>query len=51
METRQRPRGRLRVDMPLTLAREYVILALPRFLTQFPDVTLQLSFRTGWWTW
>ena len=44
VETRQRPRGRLRVDMPLTLAREYVIPALPRFLTQFPDVTLQLSF-------
>ena len=44
VETRQRPRGRLRVDMPLTLAREYVIPALPRFLAQFPDVTLQLSF-------
>jgi LysR family transcriptional regulator for bpeEF and oprC len=30
--------------MPLTLAREYVIPALPRFLAQYPDVTLQLSF-------
>lgn len=44
VETRQRPRGRLRVDMPLALAREYVLPALPRFLAQYPDVTLQLSF-------
>jgi LysR family transcriptional regulator, regulator for bpeEF and oprC len=43
VETRQRPRGRLRVDMPLALGREYVIPALPRFLAQYPDVTVQVS--------
>ncbi len=43
VETRQRPRGRLRVDMPLALGREYILPALPRFLAQYPDVTLQVS--------
>lgn len=43
VETRQRPRGRLRVDMPLALGREYIVPALPRFLAQYPDVTLQIS--------
>ena len=43
VETRQRPRGRLRVDMPLAVGREYIIPALPRFLAQYPDVTVQVS--------
>lgn len=42
--TNQRPRGRLRVDMPAVFGREYVIPALPRFLAQYPDILLQISF-------
>ena len=43
VETRQRPRGRLRVDLPLALGRDYIVPALPRFLAQFPDVSLHVS--------
>lgn len=43
--TSQRPRGRLRVDMPQSLGREYVIPALPRFLAQYPEIMLQVSFN------
>jgi LysR family transcriptional regulator, regulator for bpeEF and oprC len=41
--TNKNPRGRLRVDMPLSLARDYIVPALPRFLTQYPDISLQVS--------
>lgn len=44
--TSQRPRGRLRVDMPSAFARQYVIPALPRFLAQYPDITLQVSLTS-----
>jgi DNA-binding transcriptional LysR family regulator len=43
--TSQRPRGRLRVDMPHALARDFVIPALPRFLAQYPEITLQISLN------
>jgi len=43
VETRQRPRGRLRVDLPLSFGRDYVVPALPRFLAQYPDVSLHVS--------
>jgi len=43
--TSQRPRGRLRVDMPGAFGREYVVPALPRFLAKYPDITLQLSMN------
>jgi LysR family transcriptional regulator for bpeEF and oprC len=43
VETRQRPRGLLRVDMPLQLGRDYIVPALPRFLAQYPDVSLHVS--------
>jgi LysR family transcriptional regulator for bpeEF and oprC len=41
--TSHRPRGRLRVDMPTAFGREYVLPALPRFLAQYPEITLQVS--------
>jgi LysR family transcriptional regulator for bpeEF and oprC len=41
--TNQNPRGRLRVDMPLSLARDYIVPALPRFLAQYPDISLHVS--------
>ena len=38
-----RPRGRLRVDMPTTLARTRIIPALPAFLARHPEIELELS--------
>jgi LysR family transcriptional regulator, regulator for bpeEF and oprC len=35
-----KPQGRLRVDMPVALARSHVIPALPRFCAQYPEVTV-----------
>lgn len=37
------PRGRLRVDLPATLARVVVIPALPDFLDRYPDIDLELG--------
>jgi LysR family transcriptional regulator for bpeEF and oprC len=39
----QTPRGTLRVDMPGLVSRLYVAPQLPRFLAQYPDITLQAS--------
>jgi len=36
-------RGRLRVDMPVTIARDVVIPNLPAFLQRYPQLTLELS--------
>jgi len=36
-------RGRLRVDMPLSLAREVVLPRLPEFLAQHPELHVELS--------
>jgi LysR family transcriptional regulator for bpeEF and oprC len=35
---RSTPRGRLRVDMPVTLGRQHIVPALPRFAAQYPDI-------------
>lgn len=35
--------GRLRVDMPVAIARNVVIPKLPAFLQQFPGIELELS--------
>ncbi len=32
------PRGRLRIDMPVTLGRQHIIPAMPRFAAQYPEV-------------
>lgn len=37
------PSGTLRVDMPGLVSRLYVSPALPRFLAQYPDITLRAS--------
>ena len=37
------PRGPLRVDMQGTLARFFVIPALPQFIARYPDISLNLS--------
>ncbi|KAA9002706.1 LysR family transcriptional regulator [Affinibrenneria salicis] len=40
---RQQPSGRVRIDMPHSLAREVVIPALPAFYRRYPQMTLVLS--------
>ncbi|MFJ4195703.1 LysR substrate-binding domain-containing protein [Pseudomonas sp. NPDC089534] len=37
------PKGRLRVDMQGTLARHFVIPALPQFMARYPDIELSIS--------
>nr|WP_225934194.1 LysR family transcriptional regulator [Pseudomonas azerbaijanoccidentalis] len=37
------PKGRLRVDLHGTLARHYVIPALPQFMARYPDIGLSIS--------
>jgi len=37
------PKGRLRVDMHGTLARHFVIPALPDFMARYPDIELSIS--------
>jgi LysR family transcriptional regulator, regulator for bpeEF and oprC len=42
-EARGAARGRLRIDVPLSLGRLVLVPALPRFLEQYPEISLQLS--------
>ena len=35
---RRVPRGVLRVDMPISLGRQYIVPALPRFAAQYPEL-------------
>ncbi|MGH8187890.1 MAG: LysR family transcriptional regulator [Steroidobacteraceae bacterium] len=44
-EARGVPRGRLRVDVPVSLGRLLIVPALPRFLRQNPELTLQMSMN------
>jgi LysR family transcriptional regulator for bpeEF and oprC len=37
---RATPRGRLRVDMPVTLGRQHIVPALPRFAAQYPEIEI-----------
>jgi LysR family transcriptional regulator, regulator for bpeEF and oprC len=37
------PNGRLRVDVPVGVARSLIIPALPEFVQQYPDIELQLG--------
>lgn len=42
-EARGAARGRLRLDVPLSLGRLLLVPALPRFLEQYPEISVQLS--------
>lgn len=42
-ESRGVPRGKLRVDVPVSLGRKIVVPALPRFIEQNPELTVQMS--------
>jgi len=44
-EARGVPRGRLRVDMPVSLGRRLIVPALPRFLLQHPELSVQVSMN------
>lgn len=41
--SQSRPRGKLRVDVPTSLARLLIIPALPDFYAQFPDIQIDLG--------
>src|SRR5215469_1460719 len=42
---RERPQGRLRVDVPETFGRYLLIPALPRFTSRYPDLQLEVHFN------
>lgn len=42
-DTTQGPRGRLRIDLPASLARMMVIPALPEFYAAYPQIELDIS--------
>ena len=44
-ESRGVPRGKLRVDVPVSLGRRLIVPALPRFIAQHPELTLQMSMN------
>jgi LysR family transcriptional regulator, regulator for bpeEF and oprC len=44
-ESRGVPRGRLRVDVPVSLGRLLIVPALPRFIQQHPEVIVQMSMN------
>lgn len=39
----ERPRGRLRVDIPVAIAKPYIIPALPKFIETYPDIEVILE--------
>jgi LysR family transcriptional regulator for bpeEF and oprC len=44
-EARGVPRGKLRVEVPVSLGRLLIVPALPRFIAQHPEVTVQMSMN------
>lgn len=44
-ESRGVPRGRLRVDVPVSLGRKIIVPALPRFIQQYPEISVQMSMN------
>jgi LysR family transcriptional regulator for bpeEF and oprC len=44
-EARGVARGKLRVDVPVSLGRKIIVPALPRFIQQHPELTVQMSMN------
>ncbi|HKE94680.1 MAG TPA: LysR family transcriptional regulator, partial [Povalibacter sp.] len=44
-EARGVPRGRLRVEVPVSLGRRIIVPALPRFIAQYPEISVQMSMN------
>lgn len=42
------PKGQLRVDLHGTLAKHFVIPALPQFMARYPEIELSISEASGW---
>jgi LysR family transcriptional regulator for bpeEF and oprC len=45
MQTRERPQGRLRVDVPTAFGRHLLIPALPTFTRQYPQLSLEVQLN------
>ena len=45
MQTRDHPRGRLRVDVPVAFGRHLLIPALPAFLAKYPDLQIDVALN------
>ncbi len=43
-DARQKPQGRLRVDVPIAFGRYLLLPALPKFAARYPDLALELNF-------
>jgi LysR family transcriptional regulator for bpeEF and oprC len=43
--TRERPHGRLRVDVPVAFGRNLLVPALPQFRKRYPELKLELRFN------
>lgn len=44
-ESRGVARGRLRVEVPVSLGRRIIVPALPRFIAQYPEISVQMSMN------
>lgn len=44
-DSRGVPRGKLRVDVPVSLGRRLLVPALPRFIQQHPELTVHMSMN------
>ena len=44
-ESRGVPRGRLRVEVPVSIGRRIIVPALPRFIAQYPEISVQMSMN------
>jgi LysR family transcriptional regulator, regulator for bpeEF and oprC len=45
---RQKPQGRLRVDVPIAFGRFLLLPALPKFAARYPDLQLELNFSDNY---
>ncbi|MEZ5457884.1 MAG: LysR substrate-binding domain-containing protein [Steroidobacteraceae bacterium] len=43
--THERPRGRLRVDVPIAFGRQLLLPALPQFAARYPDLALEIQLN------
>jgi LysR family transcriptional regulator for bpeEF and oprC len=44
-ESRGVPRGRLRVEVPISLGRRIIVPALPRFIAQYPEISVHMRLN------
>ncbi|MDT8870816.1 LysR family transcriptional regulator [Komagataeibacter rhaeticus] len=50
-QTSGAPSGRLRITAPMSFGAVQLVPALLAFAEQYPGISLDVSFRTGWRTW